>query len=213
MRQKALAPEVERPEFAYGSVWLVGVGDDDPRHFSPLAVHALATADAVVHDAEISQTVLDRVAAPHYREAATPLRAIQRTIKLAEDGWRVVQLVKGDALERAVDSAIRCTERNIPFRVVTTANQPIGGEAPMGLLLVHKALLGGAEAHPALVLLVGSPQSDTAEVAWRRPLDFSMSGLAGQRQLLERCGCSNGGSSPSMSLPVTDNISRTLTAR
>jgi len=46
MRQKASSLELELPEFPYGSVWLVGAGDGDPRHLSPLAVHALGTADA-----------------------------------------------------------------------------------------------------------------------------------------------------------------------
>ena len=174
--------ELRLPELAYGSVWLVGATDGDPRHLSPLAVHALRGADAVIHDLGISKAVLDLVAPPQYREAAAPLQAIQRVIKLAEDGWRVVQLVKGEVMERAVEGAIRCAERNIPFRIVPSAGDAVGNEAPLGLLLVRKTLsVGGADSRPTLVLLIATPQSDAAagSASRQRPLDFSMSGLAG----------------------------------
>ena len=49
MRQQALSLELELPEFPYGSVWVVGAGDGDPHHLSPLAVYALRSADAVIH--------------------------------------------------------------------------------------------------------------------------------------------------------------------
>jgi hypothetical protein len=55
-------------------------------------------------------------------------------------------------------------------------------EAPLGLLMVRKTLsVGGAEPQPTLVLFIASPQSDAAAkvASRRRPLDFSMSGLAG----------------------------------
>src|SRR5215469_14736853 len=94
--------ELGPPELSFGSVWLVGAADGDPRHLSPLAVHALSTADAVIHDPGIAQGILDFVQAPRYREAASPAQAIKRVIKLVEDGWRVVLLVKGSAMERAV---------------------------------------------------------------------------------------------------------------
>jgi len=170
------------PELPYGSVWLVGTADGDPRHLSPLAVQALSTADAVIHDPGMSKAVLDLVRRPQYREAAAPLLATERVIKLAEDGWRVVQLVKGNAMERVVESAIRCAERNVPFRIVPNARDPVGKEGPLGLLLVRKTLsVAGAEPRPTLVLLMASLQSDAASEAAprRRPLDFSMAGLAG----------------------------------
>ena len=147
------------PELPYGSVWLVGAADGDPRHLSPLAVHALSTADAVIHDPGISKAVLDLVRPPQYREAAAAFLATERVIKLAEDGWRIVQLVKGNAMERAVESAIRCAERNILFRIVPNSGDPVGMEAPLGLLMVRKTLsVGGAEPQPTLVLFIASPQ-------------------------------------------------------
>jgi uroporphyrin-III C-methyltransferase len=174
--------ESQLPEPPYGSVWLIGGGDSDRRHFSPLAVHALSTADAVIHDPRIPREILDMVKPPRYREFASAGRAIERSIKLAEDGWRVVQLVEGDPIERAVECAVRCAERKIPFRIVPNAGELIGGDAPLGLLMVRQPIsVGGADPQATLILLVAAPHSDTAAgVAPRqRPLDFSMSGLAG----------------------------------
>jgi hypothetical protein len=59
MRQKASSLELELPEFPYGSIWLVGAGDGDACHLSPLAVHALGTADAVIHDLPVPRKLLD----------------------------------------------------------------------------------------------------------------------------------------------------------
>ena len=170
------------PELSYGSVWLVDAAVGDPRHLSQLAVYALSTADAVIHDPGIAQEILDLVQPPRYREVASPEQAIKRVIKLVEDGWRVVQLVKGSAVERAVEGAVRCAGQNIPFRIVPNAGDPAANEAPFGLLLVRKTLsAGGAYSRPTLVLLIATPYSDAAEgiVPRQRPLDSSMSGLAG----------------------------------
>ena len=182
MRQKASSLELELPEFPYGSVWLVGAGDGDPRHLSPLAVHALGTADAVIHDPAVPQELLDLVNPSHYREAGSPHWAIGRAIQLAQDGWRVVHLVEGNTMERAIECAARCAEQEISFRIVPGAGEDIGGEAPLGLLLLRQtASLGGADPRSSLVLVVAAPQSEAAPSAKRRlpPLGFSMSGLAG----------------------------------
>jgi uroporphyrin-III C-methyltransferase len=182
MRQKASSLELELPEFPYGSVWLVGAGDDDPRRLSPLAVHALRTADAVIHDLAVPQALLDLVKPSHYREAGSLYWAIRRAIHLAQDGWRVVHLVEGTTIERAIECAARCAEQEIPFRVVPAAGESVAREAPLGLLLVRKsAPLGGADPHSSLVLVVATPQRE-ADVGAKQqlpPLGFSMSGLAG----------------------------------
>jgi siroheme synthase len=182
MRQNTALPELELPEFPYGSVWLVGAGDNDPRHLSPLAAHALGTADAVIHDPAVPSELLDLVKPSHYREAASPYWAIGRAIRLAQDGWRVVHLAEGSAIERAIECAARCAEREVPFRVVPGAGEAVGREAPLGLLLVRKsAVLGGADPRSSFVLVVATPQSEAAPSVKPRlpPLGFSMSGLAG----------------------------------
>ena len=169
------------PEFAYGSVWLVNAGDRDPRHLSSLAAYALGTADAVIHDPEIPDEILNLVTPPRYREAAEPGRAIDRVIKLAEDGWRLVYLVTGDAMERAVECAESFAEHDVPFHILPGVDEAVIGAAPVGLVLVRRRLSGGGSDTGALVVLVAASPSALPVDAKRRqpPLSFSMSGLAG----------------------------------
>ena len=154
----------------------------DQSHLSPLAVHALSTAEAVSHDPGIPDVILGLVKPPHYREAAAPLRAIERVIKLTQDAWRVVHIVEGNAVERAVECATRFAGHDIPFRIVPNAGAPIGGEAPLGLLPAHKPVsFGPADPCSSLVLLVPTAQAEVTLRVERRqpPLGFSMSSLAG----------------------------------
>jgi len=179
MSRQIPSPQEELPEFAYGSVWLVGAGD--PHRLSPLAVRALRTADAVIHEPSLSPQLLDLVKPPRYREAAMPSRAVERAIKLAEDGWRVAYLVAGNAMERATECGTRFAERNIPFRIAPIARELLPGEAPLGLLLVGKLRsAAGTETGP-LFVFVANLQSEAVANAQQRqaPLSFSMSGLAG----------------------------------
>src|SRR5918911_2790553 len=46
------------PDFAPGSVWLVGAGPGDPGLLSALALHALDRADHVVYDALVDRRIL-----------------------------------------------------------------------------------------------------------------------------------------------------------
>jgi hypothetical protein len=181
MLPKDASLELGLPELLYGSVWLIGAGDDQ-RHRSPLAAHALSTADAVIHDPGLSEKILDPVKPHRYTEAAASRRAIERAIKLAQDGWRVVHLIEGNTMERAVESAIRYAKRNIPFCTVPNADEPIEDEAPLGLLLVRKPVwYGHADSRSLLVLLVATSRAEAAPGIEQRqpPLGFSMSGLAG----------------------------------
>jgi uroporphyrin-III C-methyltransferase / precorrin-2 dehydrogenase / sirohydrochlorin ferrochelatase len=182
MPQKVSSLELELPEFPYGSVWLVGAGNNEPGHLSPLAVHALGTADAVTQDLAVPRDLLDLVKPSPYREAGSPYWAIERAIRLAQDGWRVVYLVEGATIDRAIECAFRCAEHEIPFRIVPGAGEATGREAPPGLLLMRKAVpLGGADPRSAFVVVVATPQRGADAGAKRRlpPLGFSMSGLAG----------------------------------
>jgi uroporphyrin-III C-methyltransferase len=106
------------------SVWLIGACD--PNQLSSIALHALRTADAVIHDPDVSVEILYLVRPSRYREAALPTEAIQRTVKLARDGWRVVRVVERDPLARnhAIECAAKFSDYGIPFRFISIASEP-----------------------------------------------------------------------------------------
>jgi hypothetical protein len=62
----------------------------------------------VIHDFAVPQKLLNLVKPSHYREAGPPYWAIGRAIHPAEDGWRVVHLVEGSTMERAIECAAHC---------------------------------------------------------------------------------------------------------
>jgi hypothetical protein len=168
-------------EFPYGPVWLVGADDGHPRHPSTLAVYALGTPAAVTHYVEASREIFDPMKPSHYREAGSHNWAIGRTIQLAQGGRRAVRFVECSTLERASEHLIRA-EREIPFRILPSAGEAIGREAPLGCFPVRKLTsLGHAGPRSSLVLLAATLQSEAALSAKRRlpSYGFSMPGVAG----------------------------------
>jgi hypothetical protein len=131
----------------------------------------------VIHDPGISTQILDLVQPPRYREAAEPARALERSIKLAEDGWRVVRLVKGSAVGRAVESAPRFAERGIAFQVALDADE-IDDAAHTSALFRGPFLLGPSADGPSALLVSLVAPARAAEPR-QPPVSFSMSGLAG----------------------------------
>jgi hypothetical protein len=169
-------------DLAYGSVWLVSAEGGDPGNLSPLALHALDTADAVIHDVAVASQILDLVKPPHYREAAAPDQAIRRSIKLAEDGWRVVLLVADRVIPRAIAAAPRFIEHNIAFRIVVPdRSDTVGCDWPLPLLLFRKSRSPDRTDPRLLVLPPAFPQAEApADAEYRHaPPGFSLSGLAG----------------------------------
>src|SRR5215472_615824 len=93
------------PDFAPGTVWLVGAGPGDPGLLSLLALHALRTADVIVHDALVDSRILELALAGAVKEFAgkrggkpsPSQRDISaRLVELAQAGKRVLRLKGGD---------------------------------------------------------------------------------------------------------------------
>ena len=136
--------------FESGSVCLVGAGPGDPGLLTLHALHALAQADVVVHDALVSKEILSL--APQARlEAAgkraggvrTPqLRINQRLIALARQGLRVVRLKGGDPLifGRGGEEAMALAAAAIRFRIIPGISAGIGGTAAAGIPLTHRGI-------------------------------------------------------------------------
>ena len=145
----AAATRLAAPEFAAGSVWLVGAGPGDPGLLTLHAAHALAMADVVLHDALVSPEVLALAAGalePVGKRAGgvrTPqLRINARLIALARAGRRVVRLKGGDPLlfGRGGEEALALAAAAIPFRIVPGISAGLGGTAAAGIPLTHRTL-------------------------------------------------------------------------
>jgi uroporphyrin-III C-methyltransferase len=164
---------LELPEFAPGSVWLVGAGPGDPGLLTLHAAHALACADVVLHDALVAPEIL-ALAGPAARFEAigkragragpAQLRINQRLIELAQAGRRVLRLKGGDpfVFGRGGEEALALAAAGVPFRVVPGITSGIGGLAYAGIPLTHRMLSPSV----ALVTGHGAGSSGPREVDW-----------------------------------------------
>jgi uroporphyrin-III C-methyltransferase len=143
------------PEFAPGSVWLVGAGPGDPGLLTLHAAHALAGADVILHDALVAPEILalagptvafEPVGKRAGRPGAAQLRINQRLIDLARAGLRVLRLKGGDpfVFGRGGEEALALAAAGVPFRVVPGITSGIGGLAYAGIPLTHRMLSASA---------------------------------------------------------------------
>ena len=139
------------PEFAPGSVWLVGAGPGDPGLLTLHAAHALTSADVILHDALVAPEILalagpaaalEPVGKRAGRAGPAQLRINQRLIDLARAGRRVLRLKGGDPLVfgRGGEEALALAAAGVPFRVVPGITAGIGGLAYAGIPLTHRML-------------------------------------------------------------------------
>jgi uroporphyrin-III C-methyltransferase len=144
------ASRLRPPDFDPGSVWLVGAGPGDPGLLTLHALHALAAADVVLHDALVPADILAladtaRLESVGKRAGGArthQLRINQRLIALARQGLRVVRLKGGDPLifGRGGEEALALAAAGIPFRIVPGISAGLGGTASAGIPLTHRTL-------------------------------------------------------------------------
>jgi uroporphyrin-III C-methyltransferase len=140
---------LQLPDFAPGSVWLVGAGPGDPGLLSALALHALDQADIVVYDALVdrrtlalarSGAALDYAGKRGGRPSPSQPDISARLIELARAGQRVLRLKGGDpcVFGRGGEEALALAEAGIPFRIVPGITAGIGGLAYAGIPVTHR---------------------------------------------------------------------------
>lgn len=142
---------LQLPDFACGSVWLVGAGPGDPGLLTALALHALEQADSVVYDALVDRRILGLArpgAALEYagkrggRPSPSQPDISARLIALARDGNRVLRLKGGDpcVFGRGGEEGLALAAAQIPFRIVPGITAGIGGLAYAGIPVTHREL-------------------------------------------------------------------------
>ena len=140
---------LQLPEFAAGSVWLVGAGPGDPGLLSALALHALDHADSIVYDALVDRRILELARSgvlfePAGKRGGRPSPSqpdiSARLIQLARDGHRVLRLKGGDpcVFGRGGEEALALANARIPFRIVPGITAGIGGLAYAGIPVTHR---------------------------------------------------------------------------
>ena len=169
------------PDFPPGEVWLAGAGPGDPRLLTVLALHAVAAADDIVHDALVDVRVL-KLARPGAELIAAGKRGGRPSpqqrdinevlIERARAGRRVLRLKGGDpfVFGRGWDEASALTQAGIPFRIIPGLTAGLAGAALAGipatsrdtnhavvLAAGHRAEDGGSAADWAALAKLGQP--------------------------------------------------------
>ena len=134
----------ELPELEPGWVWLAGAGPGDPGLLTLYGLHALRSADVVVYDALVGESLLSMARPGSLLEYAgkrggrpSPQQAdiSQRLVRFAREGRRVLRLKGGDpfVFGRGGEEALALVEAGIPFRIVPGISSGIGGLAYAGI--------------------------------------------------------------------------------
>ncbi|MHA1164026.1 MAG: uroporphyrinogen-III C-methyltransferase [Alphaproteobacteria bacterium] len=137
------------PDFAPGSVWLVGAGPGAPGLLTLLGYHALTRADVIVYDALVNDTILQWVRGDAEVEFAgkrggKPSSKQQdislRLVELARQNKRVLRLKGGDPLMfgRGGEECQVLAKAGIPFRIVPGITAGAGGLAYAGIPTTHR---------------------------------------------------------------------------
>lgn len=148
------------PDFAPGSVWLVGAGPGDPGLLTARAIHALGTADVIVYDALVAPEILDLARPGATREfagkrggkpSAKQGDITERLIELARDGHRVLRLKGGDpfVFGRGGEEARALHAAGVPFHVVPGITSGLGGLTAAGIPATTR------DTNQAIVLMTG----------------------------------------------------------
>ena len=146
---KRIAAALGLPDFLPGWVWLVGAGPGDPGLITALGLYAITSADFILYDSLIDETLL-MLAKPGAGRILVGKRAGVRTCRqedlsrlladLARQGHRVLRLKGGDPFTfgRGGEEAQELARGGISFRIVPGITAGIGGLAYAGIPVTHR---------------------------------------------------------------------------
>jgi uroporphyrin-III C-methyltransferase len=158
------------PDFPAGEVWLAGAGPGDPRLLTLLALHAVAVADDIVHDALVDPRVLDLRRAdaeliPAGKRGGRPSPSQgeinEVLIERARRGRRVLRLKGGDpfVFGRGFEEAMALAEAGIRFRLIPGVTSGLAATALAGIPATTR------DTNHAVVLAAGHRAEDGTSAA------------------------------------------------
>jgi uroporphyrin-III C-methyltransferase len=153
-----------------GHVWLAGAGPGDPGCLTLDVISALTQADALVHDALVSDEIVavaegaekfyvgKRGGRPSIRQHE--INAL--LVRLAKDGRKVVRLKGGHpfVFARGAEEALALVAENIPYRVLSGVTSAFGGLAAAGIPATMRGVNG------AIILATGFAAADDERPDW-----------------------------------------------
>lgn len=144
-----LSASLDLAVFDAGWVWLAGAGPGDAGLITLLGLHAIASADAILYDALVNESLL-KFARPGAEIIYAGKRRGQVSVKqgeisrqlvaLARKNKRVLRLKGGDpfVFGRGAEEALALARAQIPFRIVPGITAGIGGLAYAGIPVTHR---------------------------------------------------------------------------
>ncbi len=158
------------PDFPPGEVWLAGAGPGDPRLLTLLALHAVSTADDIVHDALVDARVLQLAGdgaelIPAGKRGGRPSphqgHINDILIERARSGRRVLRLKGGDpfVFGRGWDEASALARAGIRFRIIPGITSGLAAAALAGIPATSR------DTNHAVVLAAGHRAEDGRSTA------------------------------------------------
>jgi uroporphyrin-III C-methyltransferase len=141
-----------KPRLEAGHVWLAGAGPGDPSLLTLEVLDALTQADALVHDALVSDEIV-AVAGQAEKffvgkrggRLSIPQGDINALlVRLAKEGRKVVRLKGGHptVFARGAEEALALVEHGIPYRVLPGVTSAFGGLASAGIPVTMRGVNG-----------------------------------------------------------------------